>query len=95
MSVIASTSGRLHSELVSLLFLQTHRETAQSDRVQFHYRLVVFFSHHHTLTHHTHKPLVYHRLSLPLITVNGITLMTEPYPILHRNGPQVSTKNLY
>jgi hypothetical protein len=27
MSVIASTSGRLHSEFVRLLFLQSHRET--------------------------------------------------------------------
>jgi hypothetical protein len=27
MPVIASTSGRLHSEFVRLLFLQTHRET--------------------------------------------------------------------
>ncbi len=27
MSAIASTSGRLHSEFVRLLFLQTHRET--------------------------------------------------------------------
>ena len=50
MSVIPSTFGRLHSELVCLLFLQTHRETdrfcvslgvqvAQSDRGQFHYLL--------------------------------------------------------
>jgi hypothetical protein len=46
---IASTSGRLHSEFVRLLFLQTHRETdrffaasgvlsAQSDRGFYHYR---------------------------------------------------------
>ncbi len=27
MSVIPSTSGRLHSEVIRLLFLQTHRET--------------------------------------------------------------------
>ncbi len=27
MSVIASTSGRLHIEVIRLLFLQTHRET--------------------------------------------------------------------
>jgi hypothetical protein len=50
MSVIPCTSGRLHSELVCLLFLQTHRETdrffaalgvqvAESDRGQFHYLL--------------------------------------------------------
>jgi hypothetical protein len=52
---IASTSGRLHSEFVRLLFLQTHRETerffaasgvqsAQSDRDQFHF-LRAAFSH--------------------------------------------------
>ncbi len=42
MSVIASTSGRLHSEFVRLLFLLTHRET---DRGQFHFRPVAFASH--------------------------------------------------
>ena len=53
MSVIASTSARLHSEFVRLLFLQTHRETdhlfaasgvqlAQTDRGQFHFRHVAF-----------------------------------------------------
>jgi hypothetical protein len=31
-SPIPSTSGRLHSEYIRLLFLQTHRET---DRVQY------------------------------------------------------------
>jgi hypothetical protein len=48
MTAIPSTSGRLHSEFVRLLFLQTHRETdrfftvsgvlsAQSDRGFYHY----------------------------------------------------------
>ena len=48
MTAIASTSGRLHSEFVRLLFLQAHRETdrffaasgvqlAQTDRDQYHY----------------------------------------------------------
>ena len=52
MPVIASTSGRLHSEFVRLLFLQTHRETdrffatsgvqsAQSTSV-FHFRRAAF-----------------------------------------------------
>ena len=56
MPAIASTSGRLHSEFVILLFIQCHRETdrffpasgvqlAQSDRGQFHYKRVVFSSH--------------------------------------------------
>ena len=55
MPAIASTSGRLHSELVRLLFLQVHRETdrffaasgvqlAQSDRGQFHYKRAAFSS---------------------------------------------------
>ncbi len=55
MPAIASTSGRLHSELVRLLFLQAHRETdrffaasgvqlAQSDRGQFHFRRAAFSS---------------------------------------------------
>ena len=53
MTAIASTSGRLHSEFVRLLFLQAHRETdrffaasgvqsAQSDRGQFHFRRAAF-----------------------------------------------------
>jgi hypothetical protein len=53
--VIASTSGRLHSEFVWLLFLQTHRETdrffpvsgvhlVQHDLGQFHLRRVAFSS---------------------------------------------------
>ena len=55
MPAIASTSGRLHSELVRLLFLQGHRETdrffaasgvqlAQSTSGQFHFRHSVFSS---------------------------------------------------
>ncbi len=51
MSVIPSTSGRLHSEFVVLLFLQAHRETdrffaasgvqlVKHDRDQFHYKRV-------------------------------------------------------
>ena len=53
MSDIPSTSGRLHSEFVRLLFFQVHRETdrffavsgvqlAQHDRDQFHFRRVAF-----------------------------------------------------
>jgi hypothetical protein len=52
---ITSTSGRLHSDFVCLLFLQTHRETeslfvdsgvqlVEHDREQFHYHHVVFSS---------------------------------------------------
>jgi hypothetical protein len=50
---MASTSGRLHSEFVRLLFLQTHRETdrffeasgvqlPQTQRVMFHFRRAAF-----------------------------------------------------
>jgi hypothetical protein len=52
---IASTSSRLHSEFVRLLFLQAHRETdrffaasvvqlAQTDRGTFHFRRAAFSS---------------------------------------------------
>ena len=55
MSAVASTSGRLHSEFIRLLFLQTHRETdrffaasgvqlAQSNRGLFHFRRSVLSS---------------------------------------------------
>jgi hypothetical protein len=54
MPAIASTSGRLHSEFVRLLFLQSHRETDRFFEVSgvqsaqstsggfFHFRLVIF-----------------------------------------------------
>ncbi len=55
MPAIASTSGRLHSEFVRLLFLQDHRETdrffaasgvqsAQTTSGQFHFRRAAFSS---------------------------------------------------
>ncbi len=55
MPAIASTSGRLHSEFIRILFLQAHRETdrffavsgvlsAQSDRGFFHYLRAAFAS---------------------------------------------------
>ena len=55
MPVIASTSGRLHSEFVLLSFLQAHRETdrffatsgvqlTESTSGQFHYRRAAFYS---------------------------------------------------
>ena len=55
MPAIASTSGRLHSEFVRLLFLQAHRETdrffaasgvqlAQTHRDMFHFRRAAFSS---------------------------------------------------
>ena len=55
MLAITSTSGRLHSEFIRLLFLQAHRETdrffaasgvqlAQSHRGFFHYHRAAFSS---------------------------------------------------
>ncbi len=55
MRIITSTSGRLHSEFVRLLFLQAHRETdrffaasglqlAQSTSDLYHFKRVVFSS---------------------------------------------------
>jgi hypothetical protein len=57
MPATASTSGRLHSEFVRLLFLQAHRETdrflaasgvqlAHSTSGQFHFRRVAFSAQH-------------------------------------------------
>ncbi len=51
MSVVVSTSGRLHSEFVWLLFLQVHRETDRffaSSGVQFTQPFSGFFPFHHT-----------------------------------------------
>jgi hypothetical protein len=56
MTVIPSTSGRIHGEFVDLLFLQDHRETDRflevsgvqftySTSDQFHYHGVTFSSH--------------------------------------------------
>ena len=56
MPAIPSTSGRLHSEFIRLLFLQAHRETdrffaasgvqlAQTDRGFFHYRRAAYSAH--------------------------------------------------
>jgi hypothetical protein len=55
MTVIASTSGRLHSEFIRILFLQDHRETdrffavsgvlsAETDRGFYHYHHSAFSS---------------------------------------------------
>jgi hypothetical protein len=47
MPAIDSTSGRLHSEFIRILFLQTHRLDGAPKLL------------HHVLTHHTRKHLVY------------------------------------
>jgi len=55
MPAIAITSGRLHSEFIRLLFLQTHRETdrffaasgvqlAQTHRASFYFRRAAFLA---------------------------------------------------
>jgi hypothetical protein len=51
MPTIGSTSGRLHSEFVRLLFLQTHRETDRffsAPGVQFPQSTSGLFHFHHT-----------------------------------------------
>jgi hypothetical protein len=85
MSAIVSTSGRLHSEFVRLLFLQAHRETdcffaasgflsAQSDRGFFHYHRAAFST--------QLKSKV--GLSLAKTTVLRITLNLDGTPITSR-----------
>ncbi len=72
MPVITSTSGRLHSEFIRILFLQDHRETHRLVKVQVYrinlnldtkaaaLRINLNLSHPNlTLTPHTHKLLVY------------------------------------
>jgi hypothetical protein len=70
MTAIPSTSDRLHSEFIRILFLQDHRETdrffadsgvmsSQSDRGFFHYRHVAFSSVLKSRVLHTRKLLVF------------------------------------
>jgi hypothetical protein len=86
MSAIASTSGRLHSEFVRLLFLQAHRETdrffsasgvqlAQTDRGQFHFRRAAFSTH------------LKSRVGLPLAKAAAlrITLTLDGSPIISKS----------
>ncbi len=86
MTAIASTSGRLHSEFVRLLYLQDHRETdrffavsgvlsAQSDRGFFHY--------HHVAFSDQLKSKV--GLALPKVLALRITLNLDGVPITCRS----------
>jgi hypothetical protein len=86
MPTIASTSGRLHSEFVRLLFLQTHRETdrffatsgvqlAQTDRGMFQYLRAAFSD--------QLKSKV--GLSLTKVTALRITLNLDGAPIISKS----------
>jgi hypothetical protein len=80
MPSIASTSGRLHSEFIRILFLQTHRETdrffeasgvqsAQSNvGAFFHFLLAVFSS---MLNHTSHRFSPKLRLYVLILTSTG------------------------
>ena len=85
MPAIGSTSGRLHSEFVRLLFLQTHRETdrffaasgvqlPETDRDQYHY--------HRTVVSSQLKNRV--GLSLVKVTPSRINLNIDGAPITSR-----------
>ena len=85
MTAIASTSGRLHSEFVRLLFLQTHRETdlffatsgvhlGQTDRDQYHY-------HRATVSSHLKSRV---GLALVKVTALRINLKIDGSPIISR-----------
>ena len=86
MPAIASTSGRLHSEFVRLLFLQDHRETdrffatsgvqfVETDRDQFHF-------HHATVSAQLKS-----RVGLPLdkVEVLRITFNSDGSPIISKS----------
>jgi hypothetical protein len=86
MPVIPSTSDRLHSEFVRLLFLQTHRETdrffaasgvqsAQSDRDQFHFRRAPFLQQLKSKVN----------LTLPKATTLRINLKIDGEPIASKS----------
>jgi hypothetical protein len=91
MPVIASTSGRLHSEFVRLLFLQAHRETdrffavsgvlsAQSDRGFYHYHLA-------TVSDQLKSKV---GLTLAKAAALRITLNLDGAPIISRTHPHPS-----
>jgi hypothetical protein len=94
MPAIASTSGRLHSEFVRLLFLQAHRETdrffaasgvqlAQTDRGMFHYHRVVFST-------QLKSKVV---LTLVKVTVLRITFNLDRSPIISKSHSPITLAN--
>jgi hypothetical protein len=103
MSFIVSTSDRLHSELVRLLFLQTHRETdrffatsgvlsAESDRGFFHYRRAPFSTQLKSKVGLTLAKVVVLRITLNLDGVS-ITSRTHTHPS-HSQTSRLLTSSL-
>ncbi len=99
-SVIASTSGRLHSEFIRILLLQTHRETdrfctssgvlsAQSDRGFFHYRHVAFSSMFKSTVGNILVKAAALRINMNL---DGSTIASRSHT--HPSHPQTSSFNL-
>ena len=100
---IVSTSGRLHSEFIRLLFLQAHRETdrffaasgvqlAQSHRGMFHYRRVAFSSHLKTTVGGILAKSVALRVNLN-IDDSSITSRTHTHPS-HSQTSRLLTSSL-
>ena len=95
MPTIPSTSERLHSEFVLLLFLQAHRETesffassgvqlAQSTSDQFHYKHTVFSSHLRSKVVNI----------LAKVTPLWITLNIDGTPVVSRSHSPMTLTNL-
>jgi hypothetical protein len=103
MCSIPSTSGRLHSEFIRLLFLQAHRETdrlfttsgvqlAQHDRGLFHFRRTVFSV---TLTAKVGNTLVKDAALRISLNIDGapITSRTHTHPS-HSQTSRLLTSSL-
>jgi hypothetical protein len=87
MCAIASTSGRLHSEFVRLLFLQAHRETdrffassgvqfAHSNSGLFHYHRVTFSSQLKSKIDNIHVKTVTIRI---ILNIDGVPVMSRSH----------------
>ncbi len=86
MSDVTSTSGRLHSESVRLLFLQTHRETDRffaGSGVQFPEPSSGFFHFHHTV----YSDQIKYRVVLVLPKTADLRIM------LHIDGAPITSKS--
>ncbi len=98
MSDIVTTSGRLHSEFIRLLFLQTHRETdrfflvsrvqfAQPNRGLFHFRRAAFSSTLKAKVDSTHVKSSSLRVNL---NVDGVSITSKT----HTHPPHSQTSRL-
>jgi hypothetical protein len=103
MPAIPSTSGRLHSEFVRLLFLQAHRETdrffptsgvqlAQTQRDMFHFHRAAFSSQVKTKVGNTLAKAATLRINLN-IDGSPITSRTHTHPS-HSQTSRLLTSSL-